>query len=101
MDTMTKEDNLVDYDTLAHDYIYGYLFKAKVLENGHRPPTFGEAYDLAIEQYERHITKLGVPPAKIIEAIKNDTRLSDLIDDEKPETCPELPEHVRIPEHIH
>jgi len=101
MKPMAEEDNLVDYSILAHDYIYEYLFKAKVMENGHRPPTFGE-YESAIKQYEGHITEKHAPAKRMIENIKADIRLADLIDDEdeKPETCPELPEHIRIPQHI-
>lgn len=103
MTTMTEENNAIDYSELARDYIQGYLIKAKVLENGHRPPTFGEDLDDIILQYEKFITVQHVSEEWIVEQIKDDPRLADLLEEEdleKPETCPELPETIRIPQEM-
>lgn len=100
MSTMIEQDTYTDYDELAHEYCQKYLFNSIVKREVWPECGFGE-YESIIAEYERRIEKNPkIPGEKIKEIIKMDDRIKHLFEDdeelERPETCPELPDHIRV-----
>lgn len=94
----------VNYDNLTREYFLDYITKGKTQqwpESG-----FGDKYEPIIAQYEHFILEKKVPPDKILQIIKDDARLKDLLEDEietennLPTSFVELPEKARLAPHL-